>query len=90
MKNLSNVTVLWKDVIILFLEVRQRQRQKQRQRQIGTEMETVDLTVNVPYPCCHSIPVGGAPTWNATAKPEKHTTLHETLWNGSLVIQTIL
>lgn len=33
MKNLSNVIVLWKDVIILFLEeVRQRQRQKQRQR----------------------------------------------------------
>lgn len=26
-----------------------------------TEMETVDLTVNVPSPCCYSIPVGGAP-----------------------------
>ena len=73
MKDLSNVTVLWKDGIILFLEG-----VRQRQRQTETETETVDLTVNVPYPCCHSIPVGGAPTWNVTVKNEKYSTLQ---WN---------
>lgn len=85
MKDLSNVTVLWKDGIILFLEG-----VKQRQRQTETEAERVDLTVNVPYPHCCSVPVGGAPTWNVTDKNEKYRTLHETLWNASLVIQTIL